>query len=265
MKTDKLFRETAFGGYKREDVLNYVEALDQTHKQTENELNDRILELNDSLAQAARKQESMARELEIKTQFAMESERLKEEIAAKDAQIEELLKRCSELSDQASAVAQKCEELSAKIEENRTGFSCEKLQGGICSAVQEQADKILEEASAAAKKKISDAEEQASGIILKARIEAQAKISEAEGQTTAIAQQISDEAHEIITMTVREAKEIIESAKAQSDGILSDSARSIGKIKGNISSMQMVVKNIENELRSAKESLADGILKKEVE
>ena len=96
-------------------------------------------------------------------------------------------------------------------------------------------------------------------------MEGEAILSEAEGQTDAIARRVSDEAHEIISMTVREAQEIIQTAKTQSDGILSDSARSIGKIKGNLSSMQMVVKNIENELRSAKQSLTDGITKKEVE
>ena len=261
MKKDKLFRETAFGGYKREDVLEYIEALDKANKETVAELNDRILELGESLSAAEKQRESMQNELEIKTKFAAEAELLKEEVAKKDAQIEELLKRCASMSEQADAVAKKCEELVAEIEQTKTGFSCEKLQGGICLAVQEQADKILTAAEAQAKQKISDAEEQASGIILKARMEAQSMISEAEGQTDAIAQQVSDEAHEIISMTVREAKEIIQTAKAKSDGILTDSARSIGKIKGNLSSMQMVVKNIENELRSAKDSLSENSLK----
>ena len=79
----------------------------------------------------------------------------------------------------------------------------------------------------------------------------------------AMARQLSEEAHEIITMTMREAKGIIHVAKEQSNGILANSAQSIGKIKGNLSSMQMVVKNIENELRAAKNSLADNITKKE--
>lgn len=250
MKQDKLFRETAFGGYKREDVLQYIDSLDKAHRSTLEELNERILELNEALSSAARKYESLEKELEIKTVFAAEAEELKNQGAEKDAQIEELTQRCKELSEEA--------------EWSKSGFSCEKLQNGICTAVSEKAEQILSNAEAEALRKISDAEEQASGILLKARIEAQAMISEAEGQTEALAQQVSNEAHEIITMTVKEAKEIIGAAKAQSDGILSDSARSIGKIKGNLSSMQMVVKTIENELKSAKESLSDSILKKEV-
>lgn len=263
MKGEKLFRETAFGGYKREDVLKYIEASDVAHKSSIDELNDRILELNECLAADARKIESMEKELEIKTVFASEAEALKKELEEKDAQIEELLKRCDALTSQTDAIVQKCEELTAEIEKGQQGFACDRLQNGICTAVTEQADKILKEAENEAKKKISDAEEQASGILLKARIEAQAMLTEAEGQTDAIARQVSDEAHEIITMTVREAKEIIGTAKLQSDGILANSAQSIGKIKGNLSSMQMVVKNIENELRSAKESLSSSIAKKE--
>ena len=46
MKKDKLFRETPFGGYKREDVLNYIDTTDQAHRSAMDELNDRILELN---------------------------------------------------------------------------------------------------------------------------------------------------------------------------------------------------------------------------
>lgn len=265
MKNETLFRETPFGGYKREDVLNYIEEMDNAHKGAIQDLNDRILELNDQISDGARKQESMAKELEIKTRFATEAEELKVQLAERNAQIEELLLRCSEMSAQTEEVAKKCEELAAELEKNKNGFPCEHLQGGTCFAVAEQANKILANAEETARKKISDAEEQASGIILKARMEAQALITEAEGQTDALARQVSDEAHEIINMTVREAKEIINTAKEQRDGLLSDSARSIGKIKGNLSSMQMVVKNIENELRSAKLSLADGVVKKEVD
>lgn len=263
MKNEKLFRETPFGGYKREDVLSYIEALDNTHKAAIEELNERILELNDQLSEDARQRASMEKELEIKTGIAAEGEALKTELEEKNARIEELLKRCEELSLQTEAVANTCEALTKELEKTKSGFSCDKLQGGICVAVTEQADKLLSDAEKQAKQKISDAEEQASGIILKARMEAQAMITEAEGQTDALARQVSDEAHEIISMTVREAKEIINTAKTQSDGILADSAKSIGKIKGNLSSMQMVVRNIENELRSAKQSLADGITKKE--
>lgn len=263
MKNDKLFRETPFKGYKREDVLNYIDTVDRAHRETVDELNDRILELNEQLASAARKYEALEKELEIKTAFASEAEALKEQLQEKDAQIEELIGRCQELSTQTDAVVQKCEELTAQIEAGKQGFACEHLQNGVCSAVTEKADKILKEAEEEANRKISDAEEQASGILLRARIDAQSMITEAEGQTEALAQQISDEAHEIITMTVKEAKEIIGAAKAQGNVILSDSARSIGKIKGNLSSMQLVVKNIENELKSAKESLSDNVLRRE--
>ncbi len=256
MKKDKLFRETAFGGYKRVDVLNYIDSTDKAHRETLDELNDRILELNEALANATKKNHSLEQELEIKTAFAVEAEELKIQLAEKEAKIDELNERCNTLSAQN-------EEANALIEKSKQGFSCERLQNGICAAVTEQAEAILAQAQAEAQQKISDAEEQASGILLKARIESQSMITEAEGQTEALAQQISEEAHQIITMTVNEAKEIIGAAKAQSSVILSDSARSIGKIKGNLSSMQMVVKNIENELKSAKESLSDSILKKE--
>ncbi len=263
MKQDKLFRETAFGGYKREDVLKYIDSTDKAHRVALDELNDRILELNEALTAAAKKNEALEQELEIKTAYAVEAEELKKQLEAKDSQIEELLQRCRQLSAQTEEVAKKCEELAAELENNKEGFACEKLQNGVCVAVTEQAEKILAQAKAEAKRKISDAEEQASGILLKARIESQSMITEAEGQTEALAQQVSEEAHQIITMTVNEAKGIIGAAKAQSDVILSDSARSIGKIKGNLSSMQMVVKTIENELKSAKESLSETILKKE--
>lgn len=264
MKNDKLFRETAFGGYKREDVLKYIEALDGAHKSSVEDLNDQILELKNALTEATRKNESMAKELEIKTAFAAEAETLKSELEEKNAQIEELIHRCEELSQQTDAVVQQCEELTAQLEKGKQGFSCEHLQDGICAAVTQRAEGILAQADEQAKAKIAAAEEQASGILLKARIDAQAMITEAEGQTDALARQVSDEAHEIITMTVREAKEIIGAAKAQGNEIIADSAKSIGKIKGNLSSMQMVVKNIENELRSARESLAENINKKEV-
>ena len=68
MKNEKLFRETPFGGYKREDVLSYIEALDNTHKAAIEELNERILELNDQLSEDARQRASMEKELEIVTQ-----------------------------------------------------------------------------------------------------------------------------------------------------------------------------------------------------
>ena len=249
MKKDKLFRETAFGGYKREDVLNYIESTDKAHRSALDELNERILELNEALTNAAKKNQALEQELEIKTAFAVEAEELKLQLAEKEAQIEQLNARCKEADD--------------LMEKSKAGFACERLQNGVCIAVTEQAEQILSRAEAEAQKKISDAEEQASGILLKARIESQSMISEAEGQTEALAQQISEEAHQIITMTVNEAKEIIGAAKAQSNVILTDSARSIGKIKGNLSSMQMVVKNIENELKSARESLSENMLKKE--
>ncbi|MBO5214187.1 MAG: hypothetical protein J6B86_05410 [Clostridia bacterium] len=264
MKKDKLFRETPFGGYKRADVLNYIDTADQAHRTAVDELNDRILELNEALANAARQKEALEKELEIKTAYAAEAEALKEQMQEKDAQIEALLGQCQELTTQTDAVVQKCEELTAQLEAGKQGFTCERLQDGVCAAVTEKAEKILNDAAAEANKKISDAEEQASGILLRARIEAQAMMTEAEGQTEALAQQVSNEAHEIITMTVKEAKEIINAAKAQGSVILSDSARSIGKIKGNLSSMQLVVKNIENELKSARETLSENIQKREV-
>ena len=258
MKNEKLFRETPFGGYKREDVLGYIEAADRAHKDAMDELNERILDLNQKLEEAAGRMKALEKELEIKTGFAAEAETLRRELDEKNAQTEELLTRCNALSAQAEAVAKTCEALSDELNKSRDGFVCEKLSGGVCAAVTEQANRILAEAEAEAKKKISDAEEQASGIVLRARMEAQALLTEAEGQTDVHARKVSDEAHEIIEMTVREAKGIIETAKAQSDDILTDSAKSIGKIKGNLSSMQMVVRNIENELRAAKESLAEN-------
>ncbi|MBO5249000.1 MAG: hypothetical protein J6B54_06930 [Clostridia bacterium] len=263
MKKDTLFRETAFGGYKREDVLNYIDSTDQAHRAAIDELNDRILELNESLTQAAEKNEALEKELEIKTAFAVEAELLKTELQEKNTQIEELIERCEALSSQTDAVVRQCEELTAQIETHKQGFACERIENGVCSAVTEKASIILKEAEEEAQRKVAAAEEQASGILLRARIEAQSMMTEAEGQTEALAQQISDEAHEIITMTVKEAKQIIGAAKAQGDEILSDSARSIGKIKGNLSSIQLVVKNIENELKSAKESLSESNLKRE--
>ncbi len=263
MKKEKLFRETAFGGYKREDVLNYIEASDRSHREAMEEKEERILELNESLSKANLHNEALEKELEIKTGFAREAEDLRRQLQEKDKQIEDLIASSQQLAKQTEEIVRQCEDLTAEVEKSRNGFACERLSGGTCSAVSEQAKKILDEAEATAKQKISAAEEQASGILLKARIEAQSMITEAEGQTEALARQVSDEAHEIITMTVKEAKEIIGIAKAQSDEILTDSARSIGKIKGNLSSMQMVVKNIENELRSAKESLSENITKKE--
>ena len=80
MKNEKLFRETPFGGYKREDVLSYIEALDNTHKAAIEELNERILELNDQLSEDARQRASMEKELEIKTGIAAEGEALKTEL-----------------------------------------------------------------------------------------------------------------------------------------------------------------------------------------
>ena len=91
MKKDTLFRETPFGGYKREDVLNYIDTIDQAHRTALDELNDRILELNEALADAARQKESLEKELEIKTEYAAEAEALKEELQEKDAQIEALI------------------------------------------------------------------------------------------------------------------------------------------------------------------------------
>lgn len=256
MKKDKLFRETAFGGYKREDVLNYIESMDKAHRAALDELNERILELNEALTNATKKNQALEQELEIKTAFAVQAEEWKTRLEEKEAEINELNSRCDALSAQN-------EEAKDLIEKSKQGFACERLQDGVCAAVTEQAELILARAEAEAQKKISDAEEQASGILLKARMESQSMITEAEGQTEALAQQISEEAHQIITMTVNEAKEIIGAAKAQSNVILNDSARSIGKIKGNLSSMQMVVKNIENELKSARASLSENILKKE--
>lgn len=261
MKKDKLFRETPFGGYKRDDVLKYIESLDRAHKEAVEELNDRILELNKSLDEAARRNESLEKELKIKTEFASETEKLKEELEFKNAQIQELLTQSEELSQKTETVVKQCEELAEQIQ-NRQGFHCEHLQNGICDAVSERANQILAEAEETAKQQISAANEQASEILRKARIDAEAMVAEAQGQTDAIAQQLSAEAHNIIADTVREAKEIIGTAKNERNQILSDSAQSIGKIKGNLSSMQMVVKNIENELKSAKEALSDVSIKK---
>ena len=66
MKSEKLFRETPFGGYKREDVLAYIEAADRAHKDATDELNERILELNQKLEEAAGRMKALERELEIK-------------------------------------------------------------------------------------------------------------------------------------------------------------------------------------------------------
>lgn len=264
MKTEKLFRETPFGGYKRDDVLEYIESLDTAHKAALDELDGRILELNEALSEAKEKHGALTAELEIKTAYAAETDALKQELQNKDEYVEQLLEQCKQLTEQTQTVVEQCEALTAELEKTRTGFTCEKLQGGVCAAVTERAEQILAQAEADAKKRISDAEEQASGIVLRARMDAQEILAEAQGQTEALARRVSDEAHEIISMTVREAKGLIDTAKEQRDDILSDSARSIGKIKGNLSSMQMVVRTIENELRSAKESLAEGITKKEV-
>ncbi len=270
MKKDKLFRETPFGGYKREDVLEYIDASDTAHRAALEEMNDRILELNAAAEAAEKKTEALEKELEIKTAFAAEGEALKAQLAEKDAQIEELLVRCKALSDKSDEVVATCETLTRQLEQSQTGFTCERLENGICAAVKERAEEMEKQA----KDRISAAEEQASGILFKARMEAQAILTEAEGQTDALARKVSDEAHEIIAMTVNEAQgilgsaraqgqEIVNAAKAQSDDILVSSAHSIGKIKGNLSSMQMVVKNIENELKSAKSSLSENIAKKD--
>ena len=67
MKREKLFRETAFGGYKREDVLNYLEASDRAHREAIEEKEERILELSESLSQANLHKKALEKELEIKT------------------------------------------------------------------------------------------------------------------------------------------------------------------------------------------------------
>ncbi len=270
----ELFRETPFGGYKREDVLKYIDASDLAHRTALEEMNDRILELNAAAEAADMKLAALEKELKIKTEIAAEGEVLKTQLAEKDAQIEELLTRCKTLSDQSDEVVKTCDALTRQLEQTQIGFSCEKLKNGVCTAVKERAEEILTQAEEQAKGRISAAEEQASGILFNARMEAQAILTEAEGQTDALARKVSDEAHEIIAMTVNEARgilgnartkseEMIASAKSQSDDILLSSAQSIGKIKGNLSSMQMVVKNIENELKSAKSSLSESIAKKD--
>ena len=256
MKTESLFRETPFGGYKREQVLEYIEATDVAHGNEVRELNDRIADLSEALDAANKKNEPLENELKIKTELAVEAEQLRRDVAEKDRQIEELLAKCEELSAQTAEVVARCEEISAEMEKQKEGFRCEHLNGEVCVAVSEKAAAILADAEEKAKQRIAGAEEQASGIILKARVEAQSMISEAEGQTDAMARQVSEEAHNIIEMTVAEAKEIIQIAKNKGDSILTSSAQSIGKIKGNLSSMQMVVKNIENELKSARDSLS---------
>ncbi len=274
MKKDTLFRETPFGGYKREDVLKYIDASDLAHRTATEELNDRILELNAALDQANQNRQSLEQQLVSQTDLVQEGEALKAQLAEKDAQIEELLVRCKALSEQSEAVAQTCTELTRQLEQNKNGFQCERLENGVCLAVTEQAEAILAQAEEQAKQRLAAAEEQASGILFNARMEAQAMMTEAEGQTDALARRVSAEAHDIITMTVTEAQgilgearaksdEMVAAAKTQSGDILLSSAQSIGKIKGNLSSMQMVVKNIENELKSAKSSLAESIAKKE--
>ena len=64
------------------------------------------------------------------------------------------------------------------------------------------------------------------------------------------------EGHITMEVVVADDAEIIPIAKNTGDSILHSSAQSLGNIKGNLSSMQMVVKNIENELKSARDSLS---------
>ena len=248
MKAEKLFRETAFGGYKREDVLARLKTIDREHREDLEARDAKIAEKDGTIADLQSRIDGLEKEMQMKTELSLEAEALKEENLQLREKLDGLEKEFETLRGQVSEAEKAME----------SGFACDQAEDGLCPVVAEKAALLLAEADKQAQQKIKDAQEQAAGILLQARVDAQSIMTEAEGESDLLAQKVSDEAHGIIEMTVSEAQNILNQARERGDEILSSSAQSIGKIKGNLSSMQIVVRNIENELKAARESINES-------
>lgn len=228
----RLFKQTPFNGYRREDVLEYIKTQDAQMQEQAEEDARRITELTAELEESRRAEERLRAEITA-AQEALAAE--KEKAERYEAQLEELQKMAEELETR----------LDQFREQTQKGYRCPQLDGDVCLPVSIQAEKILADARVQADRIIEDAKKNAEGLL-----------NEAESQTTAMAERVAQQSHEMIAGSAVEARRILAGAKEKSENMLEASGHSLGKIRERLTSMQFVLKNVESEIEAAKANIA---------
>jgi len=190
MRKDKLFKETPFNGYRRNDVIEYIEDLDRDFSMRKEEYENRISDLSFQLKQS----QSVVEELEVKNaELEAELNILRESEAVAVKEKNEALLHFSEMSLSFEAlqhkIAEQTEKLAAlnssfedinavtnikdsKIAELEALVKNYREQESVFAEVQNCIDEVLADVRAEAEQIKEDAKKEAESIIAHANARA---------------------------------------------------------------------------------------------
>ncbi len=159
------FRTAAFGGFQKQDVLNYLEA---STRETEEKTAALKKRLDEAQADAARLKETVAADEARRAELERENSRLSAELADREARLTSAQAQAAALTAQVAELTAKTEELSAKV--TRMSPAAEAYEGlkdrtaGIELEAHSRAREIEAEAAAKAQKTKADLESWLAGL-----------------------------------------------------------------------------------------------------
>ncbi len=186
----KHFRTTAFGGFHKQDVLNYITEADKHYQKTLAEANGKLQKLTE--AHTALEQQAK--------QTGEELEQTKEKCADLDAKLQE----------QTDLTEQQAEEI--RDLEQRWGAAGAKVQ-----ELEAQMPQLLEDSAA-----YSALKDRMATIELEAHCKAQAIIAEAQTQADQTTAQAREQAEETRTQARSQAEQTLAEAREQAEQILAE-------------------------------------------
>ena len=209
------FHRTAFGGFNRKEVLNYIEQLTNQTNENQTKLDKKIRELSDSIIDLEKENQTLkdkTKELETElsnyqetqTQILQENTELKEKIEKTEESLKntttQATEKKKELEEKISALTQaqaRAAQLQSQLEEKNTALAqaetklqqAQALSGSAVSKIQE-----LEEKS----EKYDEFSHQLGAVFLDAHKRADLVLDQALAQAEELANSTNNSAKEII-------------------------------------------------------------------
>lgn len=246
MDNSGFLKSVSFGGFDKKDVLAYVDDLNTKIYNLESELEDAKAKLGEgggtaSVAGAEEYEQLLAKERAKANELMANNDTLKltiqsheDEIKAKDAEIEQLKEKISELESNAGTIQQP----------TTSEFDI----GSVFVEAKNAADRIIAEARNAAKKMNDDAKElaeqvvdeangKASGIVANANSQANKIVADAENESKGI-RTAADEVKKAVQSDIRDFSENVAKLNDLISGFSAESLEKLDKAKTILSDVE---------------------------
>lgn len=241
MDQEGIFKTTAFGGFDKKSVLSYIDTLTEKYHDQEEELRNQIAEyskaqdsqveyiekLEAQLAEAEKKLEAVAGQLEQERAMAPQSTGQVDELTQRNRELEQKLEDAEqELKVQlernrqlqfkvegASYKSQKYDELSAQVGDAM--LIAKTNADKLVSDARQQAETLLRESKAKAEKTVREADIQAQTTTQRAKRDSARQLDQAQAQAAETLNKAKQAAADKIEQAEAKATEILEQAQEQ--------------------------------------------------